>query len=120
MDVSKETEKKIAQLQLLEQNLQSLLMQKQQFQTQEMEIASALEELEKTTKSYKIVGNIMVVVPQEDLKRELTTKRETVTIRIKNIEKQETAVREKAKKLQTEVLGKMQEEGDAHATEHKH
>lgn len=119
MDVSKETEKKIAQLQLLEQNLQNHLMQKQQFQTHELEISSALEELEKTSQSYKIVGNIMVAVPQEDLKKELTTKKETVAIRVKSIEKQEAVIREKAKKLQTEILGTMQE-GDTNATERKH
>ena len=45
-DVSKETEKKINQLQLLEQSMQNLSMQKQQFQLQQVEIESALKELD--------------------------------------------------------------------------
>jgi len=45
MDVSKETEKDIAQLQLIEQNLQNFLVQKQTFQTQLLEIDNALKEL---------------------------------------------------------------------------
>jgi len=38
--------------------MQNVLMQKQQFQAQLMEIDSALSELEKTNEAYKIVGNI--------------------------------------------------------------
>ena len=46
MNVSKETEQKIQQLQLIEQSMQQFLMQKQSFQTQLVEIESALKELE--------------------------------------------------------------------------
>ena len=60
-EVSKEAEKKISQLQMLEQGMQSLLMQKQQFQLQQVEIESALKELENVDEAYKIVGNIMVL-----------------------------------------------------------
>ena len=41
----KETEKKIEQLQLLEQSLQSFLVQRQQYQSHEIEIESALNEI---------------------------------------------------------------------------
>ena len=63
----KDAEKKLGQLQLLEQSMQNLLMQKQQFQLQQVEIESALKELEKTKEAYKIVGNIMVLSKKEDL-----------------------------------------------------
>lgn len=102
-ELSKETEQKIAQLQLYEQSLQSILMQKQQFQTQSLEIKSALNELESTKEAYKIVGNIMVASKKEDLKKELESKKETISLRIKTIEKQENQIREKAKGLQEEV-----------------
>ncbi len=65
-ELPKETEQKIAQLQLYEQSLQNILMQKQQFQSQSVEIGSALKELESTEKAYKIVGNIMVASKKED------------------------------------------------------
>ena len=60
-EVSKESEQKIGQLQMFEQSMQNLLMQKQQFQLQQVEIESALKELEKVNEAYKIVGNIMVL-----------------------------------------------------------
>ena len=103
-DVSKETEKKINQLQMMEQSLQSLLMQKQQFQLQQVELESALKELENVNEAYKIIGNIMVLSKKEDIKEDLNSKREIAELRIKNLEKQENQFREKASKLQSEVL----------------
>lgn len=103
-EVSQEAEKKLNQLQILEQSMQNLLMQKQQFQLQQVEIESALKELEKVNEAYKIVGNIMVLSKKDDLKTDLTSKKEIVELRIKNMEKQENQAREKASKLQNEVL----------------
>ena len=100
----KDAEKKLGQLQLLEQSMQNLLMQKQQFQLQQVEIESALKELEKTKEAYKIVGNIMVLSKKEDLDAELSSKKEVIELRIKTMEKQEGQLREKASKLQSEVL----------------
>ena len=106
-ELSKETEQEIAQLQLYEQSLQNILMQKQQFQSQALEIESALKELEATKEAYKIVGNIMVASKKEDLKKDLESKKETSNLRIKTLEKQENQIREKAKKLQEEVSKKI-------------
>ena len=103
-DVSKETEKKINQLQMMEQSLQALLMQKQQFQLQQVELESALKELENVNEAYKIIGNIMVLSKKEDIKEDLNSKMEIAGLRIKNLEKQENQFREKASKLQNEVL----------------
>ena len=108
-EMSKETEQKIAQLQLYEQSLQNILIQKQQFQSQLMEIESALSELETTKEAYKIVGNIMVASKKEDLKDDLESKKEISNLRIKTLEKQENQIREKAKKLQEEISKKISE-----------
>jgi len=102
-----ETKKKISQLQQYEQNIQALLSQKQQFQQKLMEISSALEELDKSKTAYKIIGNIMVMREKKDLVEDLTSKKEIVEIRIKNLEKQESQIREKAKVLQNEIVGKL-------------
>jgi len=102
-EMSKETEQKIAQLQLYEQGLQNILVQKQQFQSQSVEISTALKELEATKEAYKIVGNIMVSAKKEALKSDLESKQETINLRIKTMEKQENQIREKAKKIQEEV-----------------
>jgi prefoldin beta subunit len=107
--MNKETEEKIGKMQLLEQNMQNFLMQKQQFQSQLIELNSALEELEKAETSYKIIGNIMVLSKKDDLKKDIESKKEMVELRISSIEKQEEDLKGKAKKLQQEVLSEMKE-----------
>lgn len=102
-----EQDDKIGRMQMIEQNIQSLLMQKQQFQSQLVETNSALEELEKSEKTYKIIGNIMVLSKKEDLKNDLASKKEMAELRIRSIEKQEGELRDKVKELQEEVLKKM-------------
>ena len=110
MEVSKETEQKIGQLQMFEQSLQNFLGQKQQFQVQLVEVESALSELSNTDKAYKIVGNIMVETDKNELKSDLQSKKEMLELRIKTMEKQETQVRERASKLQSEILKKIKKE----------
>ena len=110
MEVSKETEQKISQLQMFEQSLQSFLGQKQQFQVQLVEVESALGELDGSGKAYKIVGNIMVEADKNELKSELQSKKEMLELRIKTMEKQESQVRERASKLQSEILKKIKKE----------
>lgn len=109
-EVSKETEKKISQLQLFEQSMQNLLVQKQQFQSQLVETESALKELEISGKSYKIVGNIMVDAKKDDLKKDLQSKKDLVELRIKTLEKQEAQIKEKSSKMQSEVMESMKTE----------
>ena len=106
-EISKESEKKLNQLQILEQGMQNLLLQKQQFQLQQVEIESALKELKNVDEAYKIVGNIMVTSKKDDLKNDLNSKKEVAALRIKNMEKQENQLREKASKLQEEVMKEM-------------
>jgi len=104
MKITKDTEEKITQLQILEQNLQSLILQKQTFQNQTLEIDSALKEMESSKKEvYKIVGNIMIASEKEALKNELNSKKEISELRLKNIEKQEKIIKEKAETIQKEI-----------------
>ncbi len=108
MELPKETEQKIAQLQLIEQNMQKFLMQKQTFQGQEMEVDNALQELEKLKgAAYKITGGIMVAADKEELKKELQSKKDIIALRLKSIQKQEDALKEKAENLQAEVMKSM-------------
>jgi len=109
MDVSKETEKDIAQLQLIEQNLQNFLAQKQTFQTQLLEIDNALKELNSTKEdSYKIIGNIMIKDKKENLVKELQSKKEIVELRLKSLDKQETKIKDKAEELQKKVVKELE------------
>ncbi|SRR3989338_4763339 len=101
-------DEKINQLQLYEQSLQSLIQQKQQFQTQESEIDSALEALKTSTKFYKIIGNIMVDSKKANLEADLMERRAKAQLRIKAIEKQEESIKQKASALQKEIMDEME------------
>ena len=111
MKLSKETEKDIAQLQMLEQNLQHSLAQRQSFQMQQLEIENALKEIEMSKeKPFKVVGTVMVETTKESLKQELTSKKELVEMRIKSIETQEAKIKEKADSLQKTIVKELQKE----------
>lgn len=111
MTQDKRTEEQIAQLQLVEQNLQSFLVQKQSFQTQLLEINNALKEIGSSKdKVYKIIGMVMVATNKEELIKDLNEKRELLNLRIKNIEKQEKELKEKGNKIQEEVVKKLKDD----------
>ncbi len=110
MAITKETEEKLQQLQIYEQNLQGFMIQKQTMQMQLVELENALAEIDKSETAYRIIGNIMVCARKDELKKDLEAKKETSGLRIKTIEKQEALIRERAEKLQNEVLGNIKEE----------
>ncbi len=106
--MAKDAEKKISQLQVLEQNFQSVLQQKQTFQTQKLEVEYALKELDNSKgDAYKIVGPIMVKSNKEDLKKDLDSKKEAIDVRMKAIGKQEEQLKEKVESLQKEIVGEI-------------
>lgn len=101
------SDEKIQQLTMIEQTMQQYLQQKQQIQAQLMEFESALEELGKTEKAYKIVGNIMVSTEKDVLKKDLEEKKNIFDVRLKAVEAQENNLKEKAKKLREEAMNEM-------------
>ena len=104
---SEAMQEKISQLSIMENSLQQFLAQKQQIQSQLLEVESALEELEKTDTAFKIVGNIMVASEKKPLIEDLERKKELLEIRIKTVEKQEDSLRDKTRTLQEEVMKEM-------------
>ena len=105
MKMGKETEQSIAQLQLLEQNITTLAMQRQAFQGQLLEIENALKETEKASgTTYRIIGNVMIASSKDEIKKDLESKKEMLDLRIKSFEKQEKNFKEKAEQLQSSVL----------------
>lgn len=102
--MSEQAQESIGRLQMIEQQVQTMSMQKQQFQTQLFEIENALKELKTSKTAYKIVGNIMVLSDKDKLEKDLTQKKEIIDLRITNIDKEEKKLKEKAKTLQEELL----------------
>lgn len=101
---------KINQLQLVQQNLQNILLQKQQLESQLTELNSALTELEGTDKAYKIVGKIMIASSKDSLQEDLKQKKEVTDIRMNNFIKQEEKLKTNLEELQKEVVKDMKKD----------
>lgn len=102
---TEETKNLINQFQGYQQQLQSVLIQKESLKLQNIEIERAMEELNSTNQktAYKITGQIMINRPVDELKNELNETKENIDLRIKSLEKTEERVNNKLKELQTKL-----------------
>ena len=108
MNIDKETQEKIQELQSYEQTLSSLLMQKQAFSMELSETENALEEITKSKDDvFKLVGNIMIKTDKTVIEKELRQKKDLLALRLKSIEKQETDLTKEAEALREEVMKKI-------------
>ncbi|MBI2547434.1 MAG: prefoldin subunit beta [Candidatus Aenigmarchaeota archaeon] len=100
-----QTQAMVMQFQQYQQQLQSVLIQKETLQMQLMEMNKAVEELDssKNEKAYKITGQIMVSKPVEDIKKELLETKEALEIRIQSMEKTEEKITLKLKEMESEL-----------------
>ena len=97
--------KKIEEMQILEQKLQNLFLQKQSFQMEFSETQASLKEIKDSKDDvFKIVGQLMIKADKLKLKEELSNKEKILDLRIKTIEKQENSLMEKLGKLREEVM----------------
>ena len=97
--------RRIQELQMIEQTMQNLIIQRQTFQLELNEILSAVEELAGAKDDvFKIVGQIMVKAKKESLEKELKEKKSLLELRVKNIEKQEDSMKARLEKLREEVM----------------
>tara|TARA_Y100000310_G_scaffold267777_1_gene279948 strand:- start:233 stop:553 length:321 start_codon:yes stop_codon:yes gene_type:complete len=102
--------KKINQLQLLQQNQQNIIVQKQQMDEQLTELNSALTELKSTSQAYKIAGKIMIATSKDKLTKELGEKKEFTEVRLQNFTKQEEKLKHEIEKVQKEVMTALKKE----------
>ena len=101
------SQEKIQEMQVLEQNLQNLFMQKQSFQIELSETQSALKEiLGSGDEVYKMVGQLMIKSNREKIKGELENKEKFLEIRLTSVEKEEAFLMEKLEKLREEIMKK--------------
>ena len=96
---------KIQEMQILDQNVQNLFLQKQSFQIEISETQLALKEIENSgDEIFKMVGQLMIRSDKAKVKEELLNKERFLDIRIKSIEKQESYLTEKLEKLREEII----------------
>ena len=89
-----------------QQNLQAIMVQKQQVDLELIEIEKATSELIKakpTDPVYKTSGSILVKVNKTDLSKELAEKKEVATTRQMVLSKQEVRLKDNVKELQSKL-----------------
>lgn len=96
----------ISRLQQLQQNLQAIMMQKQQIELEIVETERALEELNKTTTSdsiYKAAGPLLIKSEKDTIEKDLTEKKELANTRVMVLGKQELRVKENLKEVENKI-----------------
>lgn len=96
----------LARFDQTQQNLQAVLIQKQQVELELAETEKALEELGKATDSepiYKYAGNLLIKVQKDAIVKELTEKKELANTRKMVLAKQETRFKDSLKDLQAKI-----------------
>jgi prefoldin beta subunit len=100
--VAEDDRKFLEQFQGLQQQLQGIMIQKENLKLQILEIDKAMEELEesKEKQAYKIVGPIMIQKDLKDLKTELKERKDNYDLRTKTLEKAEERITTKLKEME--------------------
>jgi prefoldin beta subunit len=95
----------LVQAQAFQQQMQSILSQKETLRIQQIEIKKALEEMEKSAEAsvYKASGPILIKSPKEDVKKELSEKDEFISTRLQTLERSEKKVKEKIEELREKL-----------------
>jgi len=94
--MDKAQQEKIQEIQILEQNLQAISMQRQAFEFELTETDNAIKELERADDEvYKIVGQIMLKAEKKSVRSELEEKKNIFSLRINSLEKQEETITKK-------------------------
>src|SRR5918911_1720883 len=96
----------VARLQQLQQNLQAIMMQKQQVELEVAETDRALEEIRKTGIDdvvYKSAGPLLIKSKKDDVIKELEEKKELSNTRVMVLAKQETRVKDNLKEVENKI-----------------
>ena len=110
--ITPEAQQTLLELQTFQQQMQTVLIQKETLNMQNMEIDKALEELGKVKDEdvFKAVGPILIKSEKGKLKNELEEKKETIDLRLKSLQKQEARMKEKLEESQKKLEGILKEQ----------
>ena len=99
-------QEQLMKLQQTQQNLQSIMAQKQHIEIEKAETEKALEELKKVADGdavFKHAGTVLIKSTKKELIDELEEKQEMAKTRATVLEKQETRVKESLKEQETKI-----------------
>ncbi len=99
-------QEQLVKMQQAQQNLQSILAQKQQLEIEKLESEKALEELKKAGENdtvYKHAGSILIKSNKNDMIAELEEKKELAKTRETVLSKQEQRIKESLKEHESKI-----------------
>lgn len=98
---------KIGEIQMIEQSLHSIGMQKQAFDFELSESEHAIEELSNSKGDvFKIIGSVMIKSDKESVKSEIEKKVKLLNLRIKALDNQEKELSKRADNLRSTLSSK--------------
>jgi len=98
-------ENQIQEINILEQNLQQLFLQKQAFNMELSETETALEEIKKSgDEIFKIVGKLMIKSEKKKIEEELVQKIKLLQLRCNSLDKQEKIFSDKIESIRKELI----------------
>lgn len=105
-------EKMTKEYQVIEEQLQSLALQKEQFKELKDEVVAALAEVEKAKgKIFLAVGGVMVDVDKEIASKNLKERQDSAAMRLSIVDRQFDESRKKEQALRTELTNALKETG---------
>jgi len=103
-------QEQIMKLQQSQQNLQSVMTQKQHLEMEKAETAKALDELKKVTDNdavFKQAGTVLIKSTKQELIDELEERAELAKTRVTVLDKQEIRLKESLKEQETKITEMM-------------
>ena len=109
-NLDEETQRKIQELQMMEQTFQQLLMQKNAFSMESNETDLIIKEVGKTEGEVsRIIGNqVIIKSTKEAILEDMKKKKELINTRMKSINEQEQEFSKKIESIREEVMKKIQ------------
>lgn len=105
-DIPQQLQHQLGQYQQIRQQYQEIALQRRRLETQLSEAKMASEELQKVKEDdviYKSIGNLMVKIDKEKAEKDLAEKIETLELRIKVSQRQETKMVNRMKEMETKI-----------------
>jgi prefoldin beta subunit len=113
-NLSPKVQNQLGMLQQIQQQLQTILSQKAQYEIAVREARRAQEEISDSADDsvmYMSVGTVMMQKKKEVVNTKLTEKIETLELRIKSLEKQEKMMQGKFEQLQAQIKAAIEGKG---------
>lgn len=117
-NISPKVQNQLSMLQQLQQQLQTILQQKAQYELAVREAKRAQEEIKDSADDavmYMSVGTVMMQKKKEVVESKLIEKVETLELRIKSLEKQEKMLQGKFEQLQVQIKAAIEGKGSPQA-----